>query len=35
MRVNMQEEKIIELYKLKNITFDDNSLFKINNKKIT
>ena len=28
------EEKIIELYKLKNITFDDNSLFKINNKKI-
>ena len=25
------EEKIIEVYKLKNITFDDNSLFKINN----
>ena len=29
------EEKIIECYKIKNITFDDNSLFKIkNNKKI-
>lgn len=29
------EEKIIECYKFKNITFDDNSLFKIkNNKKI-
>lgn len=29
------EEKIIECYKLKNITFDDNSLFKMkNNKKI-
>ena len=25
------EEKIIEVYKSKNITFDDNSLFKINN----
>ena len=29
------EEKIIECYKQKNITFDDNSLYKIkNNKKI-
>lgn len=28
------EEKIIELYKLKNITFDDNSLYKIDDKKI-
>lgn len=28
------EEKIIQLYKLKNITFDDNSLYKINDKKI-
>ena len=27
------EEKIIECYKQKNITFDDNSLFKIKNKK--
>ena len=27
------EEKIIECYKFKNITFDDNSLFKIKNKK--
>ena len=28
------EEKIIELYKLKNINFDDKSLFKYDNKKI-
>jgi len=28
------EEKLIELYKLKNITFDDDSLYKINNEKI-
>ncbi len=32
--IALLEEKIIECYKIKNITFDDNSLYKNDNKKI-